>query len=231
MNNKWKEIWNKRSADQDKYSLDDLIKLDGFDTGAGKINENDWRYLTNKVAEVLGLQDDDTVFEVGCGAGAFLYSLLEDYDLKVGGLDYSEGLIEIAKKVMPDGNWILDEAKNIPDDQEFDYVISHGVFHYFGLSYASQVLDKMIKSARKCIAVLEVPDLDTKYEAESIRRDLLTEENYKKKYEGLEHTYYSKKWFENIAIENDLETIFLEGVIPNYAQNKYRFGVIMKKKE
>ncbi len=225
----WKNIWNKRKPESEDVDLAELIKLDGFDTGAGRIEAGDWRVLTNRIAEKLGLQDGDSVFEVGCGAGAFLYSFLEEYDIEVGGIDYAENLIKVAKKVFPGGDLNICEAKDIRIKPQYDYVISNAVFHYFEENYAAIVLDKMIKKCRKAVAVFDVPDLHTKEESEAKRQDKLTEEDYKKKYEGLEHTYYSKKWFIEKAKKYKLSYSFLDGVIPNYAQNKYRFGVIMVK--
>ena len=43
MSNLWQNIWEKRSLQpQHAISLDTLIALDGFDSGAGKINLADW---------------------------------------------------------------------------------------------------------------------------------------------------------------------------------------------
>lgn len=225
----WKNVWNKRKPESEDVDLAELIKLDGFDTGAGRIEAGDWRVLTNSIAEKLRLQDGDSVFEVGCGAGAFLYSLLEEYDIKVGGIDYGEGLIDTAQKVIPNGDWKLKEAIRLDIEPEYDYVISHGVFHYFGLDYAEEVLDRMNRKALKGVAVLEIPDLETKDELERIRRDILSVEEYKKKYAGLEHTYYAKEWFIQKAKDYGLQYSVFGGCVPNYAQNDYRFGVIFKK--
>ena len=73
----WKEIWNRRTSNGEGVDLDALIKLDGFDTGAGRIDVADWRTYVEHIAEKLGIRNGETVFEVGCGAGAFLYALRE----------------------------------------------------------------------------------------------------------------------------------------------------------
>jgi trans-aconitate methyltransferase len=229
MTQNWKAIWNKRSSESEKLTLDNLIKLDGFDTGAGKIEPSDWRIMTSRIADKLKLENGNSIYEVGCGAGAFIMSLTEEYELTYGGIDYAEGLIKAAKRAMPEGNWEHGEAKDLSLTPKYDFVISHGVFHYFDESYASGVIDKMIDKAKKSIAILEVPDLETKEELESIRRDKLSKEEYEKKYKGLEHTYYSKDWFKNKANQLNLNCNIIEGCVPNYAQNDYRFGVIIKR--
>jgi len=39
--------------------LDALIKLDGFDMGAGRIEVSDWRTYAARIAEKLGIRDED----------------------------------------------------------------------------------------------------------------------------------------------------------------------------
>jgi ubiquinone/menaquinone biosynthesis C-methylase UbiE len=50
-----------------------------------------------------------SVFEVGCGAGAFLYEL-EALGCKVGGVDHSPALIGKAMKAMPSGGFKVSDA-------------------------------------------------------------------------------------------------------------------------
>jgi len=226
----WKEIWNRRGGiGEGVLDLDALIKLDGFDTGAGRIEADDWRTYAGLIADKLGIRDGETVYEVGCGAGAFLYALRERYSLAVGGLDYSAGLIAAATRAMPDGEFKVAEANAVDTETAYDYVITNSVFHYFGQDYATEVLDRMIRKAKVAVAVMEVPDLQTKGESEALRRDALTQEEYDKKYAGLEHTYYQRDWFRSQAAARGLTCEVFDGCVPNYAQNKFRFGVLFKK--
>lgn len=227
--NNWKDIWSRRILPKGEDLLQSLIYADGFDAGAGRIEANDWRKYAAFIADKVGIQDGATVFELGCGAGAFLYALRERNSLFVGGLDYSAGLIAIATRVMPDGEFKTSEAKAIDTDNRYDYVIANSVFQYFGLDYAVEVLDRMIKKAKIAIAVMEVPDLQTKNESEALRRDALSMEKYKKKYADLVHTYYQRDWFRSQAAIHGLSCEVFDGCIPNYAQNKFRFGVLLKK--
>jgi hypothetical protein len=87
----------------------------------------------------------------------------------------------------------------------------------------------MIKKARNAIAIMEVPDLKTKVESEAMRRNMLTQEEYDMKYAGLEHTYFTREWFKQQAESHGLECELFDGCIPNYAQNRFRFGVILRK--
>ena len=229
MTQNWKEIWTRRTGPAGGGGdLAALIKLDGFDTGAGRIEAADWRIYAGLIAEKLGICNGATVFEVGCGAGALLYALQERYSLSVGGIDYATGLIAAAKMAMPDGKFEVQEAKALEIKPQYDYVIANSVFHYFDLDYAAKVLERMIKKARNAIAIMEVPDLKTKSKSEAMRRDMSTQEEYEKKYEGLVHTYYDRNWFREQAQAHGLKCETFDGCVPNYAQNAYRFGCITR---
>jgi cyclopropane fatty-acyl-phospholipid synthase-like methyltransferase len=226
----WKEIWGKRNADAaGQLDLDTLIKLDGFDTGAGRIEATDWQTYAEIISDKLGICDGASVYELGCGAGAFLYALRQRHALTAGGLDYSAALISAARRAMPDGEFIEAEAKFLDTDTRYDYVISNGVFHYFSKDYASVVLARMVKKAKNTVAIMEIPDLQTRQESENIRRGALSQGEYEEKYAGLEHTYYERSWFEKQAVAHGCSCEIFDGCVPNYAQNRFRFGVLLKK--
>ncbi len=71
---KWKEIWNKTDRVND-IVLETLIKADGFDVGSGSFSLDDWKKYTKEFYEKLDIQRSDSVFDVGCGSGAFVYPL------------------------------------------------------------------------------------------------------------------------------------------------------------
>ena len=226
----WKEIWNRRSFSADeKLSLDALIKLDGFDSGAGRIAADDWQTYADIISAKLNIKNGDSVYELGCGAGAFLFALRERLSLKVGGLDYSSALIDAANHAMPDGDFMATEAKLLDIEPAYDFVISNSVFHYFSEDYATTVLARMVEKAKTAVAIMEIPDLKTKSESETLRRDLLSQEEYEKKYAGLEHTYYDRDWFKAQAAVLGCSCETFDGCVPGYAQNRFRFGAIIKK--
>ena len=144
-NTNWHSIWNKRRLqDCSNISLAELISLDGFDTGAGRIEENDWCVYAKSIADKLSIKDNSSVFEVGCGSGAFLFAILNFYSIKPGGIDYSQGLIDAASIAMPNGDFSVLEASLLPTDTKYDYILSNGVFHYFSLDYAETVMAKIV---------------------------------------------------------------------------------------
>ena len=97
-----------------------------------------------------------SVFEVGCGCGANLYLFSED-GIKVGGLDYSETLVRIMKKVFagkPPLECICNSADKLTTNIKYDAVFSNSVFSYFpDYSYAGNVLERMLVKANSCIGI------------------------------------------------------------------------------
>lgn len=92
--NNWHEIWGKRTVFAGKtacsYPLGELIKLDCFDTPLGLMSEKDWRdYYYHSFRDRYKIGGSESVFEIGCGAGALLY-LFNEENCAIGGLDYSE---------------------------------------------------------------------------------------------------------------------------------------------
>ncbi len=222
----WNQIWNKRS-DENTYqsTLEELIRLDGFDTGAGFIKQEDWENYVKQINEAVGIDEADSIFEVGCGSGAFLYPLFQKGHL-VGGIDYSAPLVAKANSTLTGMKFDQIEANQLNTKEKFDIVLSNGVFHYFpNLDYTEAVLDKMLEKSNKKVAVLEVPNLALKEESEYKRRGDLGIEEYNQKYEGLPHLYYSKEWFVEYAAKRSLSVEIKDQSIENYGNNKFRFNI------
>jgi len=57
----------------------------------------------------------------------------------------------------------------------------------------------------------------------------MSKEEYEIKYRGLEHMFYSKEWFENIAEKLNLKITIFDQSFKNYANSELRFNVIMEK--
>jgi ubiquinone/menaquinone biosynthesis C-methylase UbiE len=70
----WKRIWNEDERIS-KIILESLIKADGFDSGAGSFNVDDWITYTNELCDELNISKNNSFYDIGCGSGAFVYSL------------------------------------------------------------------------------------------------------------------------------------------------------------
>jgi trans-aconitate methyltransferase len=229
MKSKWREIWEKRAPGASGTpGLAELIALNGFDSGAGFVSVDDWRANARAIAEHIDLASSESVYEVGCGSGALLYALLEIKQVGIGGIDYSHALISAAKSAIPAGHFTVGEALETRPEPVVDWVISHGVFHYLDLAYAEQVLAIMAQKAAKGVAVLEVPDNATRAESERMRRGQLSPGEYDEKYAGLEHTYFDRDWFNQQADQHGTQCKIAQSFIPNSAQSRFRFNVIIR---
>jgi len=229
----WNEIWCERQLQglyhSEDICLQDLIFADGFDTKTGKVNSEDWAHHIREISKKIDLTRGDSIFEIGCGSGAFLY-LWYNEGYRVGGIDYSENLIQIANQAMKGVNFLVSDANKVDTEERFDVVLSNSVFQYFrNYSYAKEVIERMILKARKTIAILEIPDLAKKEQSESARRAALPEGEYEKEYTGLEHLYYEKDWFTQFSDIFGYNIEIFDQDFKNYGNSQFRFNVIMKK--
>jgi ubiquinone/menaquinone biosynthesis C-methylase UbiE len=229
----WQEIWNKRNIQSlyvsNDICLEDLIIADGFDTGGGKLNSLDWEEYVRHLSKKIDLVPNDSIFEIGSGSGAFLYSWYTEGHV-VGGIDYSESLVSIAQRVMRGMNFQVSEAIEVNTDEKFDIVLSNSVFQYFrDYRYAQKVIERMIMKARKAVAILEIPDLAKKEESENTRRAALPEGEYDKNYEGLTHLYYDRAWFTQFSDKSGYKLEISDHNIKDYGNSQFRFNVVIKK--
>lgn len=222
----WREIWARRELDPALAStLAQLMKADGVNGEFGGIAEDAWRDFVRRIASALELEPGTSVFEVGCGAGAFLYELY-GIGCEVAGSDQSAALVSYGRRAMPHGCFKVSEATSIDPAERHDVVVSCGVFHYFpSLDYACAVIARMTAKARRAIAILDVPDLARREQALALRRGALGEAAYEQKYRGLDHLYYDRGWLEEVARGCGLARTRIEDqAIPGYESGAHRFN-------
>lgn len=224
----WRTIWNRRGAEAE-LTLAGLVAADGFDHGAGHIAVDAWERYVGRVAGWLGLTPGDSIFDVGCGAGAFVYPYFQAGHV-VGGIDYSAALVAVAGRAMTGMDFSAREARELDPAPACDIVVSNSVFHYFpDLGYAEDVLEKMIRKARKAVGVLELPNADLRAEAETARAAALPPGEYEKKYGGLRHQYYSKRWIEELGARHGCRVQIIDQQIDGYGNNRFRFNALLHK--
>ncbi len=241
--NNWRNIWANKTLPADKRTLlQRMLSANGYDTGFGDISESAWRDYVHSVAAALQLRDDASVYDVGCGSGAFLLPL-HQRGCTVGGLDYSANLLQIAAQHLgaqdsgaqqlnnDASRFMHGEAAQLSPTPQYDLVLASGVFFYFpSLHYAAEVLALMIRKSRRAVAVLDVPDAATEAEAMQFRRGLLGDAAYREKYRGLEHLYYVQSWFATtFAAHGITDVTFHPQQIDGYENNRFRYNVFARK--
>lgn len=237
MSNKWKKIWQKKEIDSTlKVELAELINADGFDTGVGSYSVKTWRSMVADFCDKVSLKKEANVVEIGCGSGAFIYAANELVNANWYGVDYSESLINIAQKAIPNGQFIADEAINQNFmSTEFDVVFSHSVFQYFpSVSYAEGVLLNWCNKIRNggYLVLMDINDVEFEavYHSERMKAYKNPEE-YNSAYNGLSHLFMSKqKLIECLVSLGMTDFIFFPHAVSGYGNSKFRFNLICKRK-
>ncbi|MDP3395315.1 MAG: methyltransferase domain-containing protein [Methanoregula sp.] len=231
----WSEIWKNRSCNSADPShtltLEDLLLADGYDTDTGRVSISDFQKYIHSISQTCGIQPGESLFDVGMGAGAFLFPWYLDGH-PVGGLDYSAPLISLALRIMPGATkeFVVCDASHMDTGKKYDIVLSSGVFLYFpDHHYARTVVEKMISKSQKTIAILDIPDMAQREITEKFRHASLPPGEYEERYRGLDHLYFARSWFHEIADASGLEISVSDQHIPHYANGRFRFNVVMKK--
>ena len=234
--NNWQRIWSNRKDTLDTVDAKDfravfaeLKRIDGFDLNGG-VNFDSLIRQHENLSDALSLTVGQTVFEVGCGAGAHLYLFARD-GYTVGGLDYSATLVDIAKKVLPAekvSELVCAGASELPTTKTFDAVFANSVFSYFDdLAYARRVLEKMLLKCRRTVAVLDVYDADFESELMAERRRTIA--NYDERYKDLPKKFYPRSFFEDFAARHELKISFAANELENYGNAPFTYHCFMQK--
>lgn len=93
------------------------------------LSEDEWNNMVSEICKRHKFLNNEHVLEVGCGVGAFL-NKLPDY-LNIEGIDIIEEAIEIARKVIPKGNFYVASALKLPSKSDsFEHVLCNCVLPY-----------------------------------------------------------------------------------------------------
>lgn len=95
------------------------------------ISSDDWTALCRLTADFIGIEDGDSLFEAGCGSGAFLAELAGYRSVELAGVDFAENLVAIAGSRLQ-GDFRVADITDLSsiDSERYDKVLSHGVFLY-----------------------------------------------------------------------------------------------------
>src|SRR3989338_6066638 len=106
--------------------------------------EDWWVEGTDKFISLL--KPGDSVLDVGCGGGT-KYAYLVKKGLRVVGIDFSEKMIEIAKREVPEGTFLV---LDLGDVDKLDYLFD-GIFMQAALLHVpkKEVIGKLEKLTKK----------------------------------------------------------------------------------
>jgi len=76
------------------------------------------------------VQDGDAILDIGCGNGR-LYQAFKNLQVSYTGMDQSKGLIDIAKKQVPEGEFVVADMTDLPfEDETFNNIFVIASFHH-----------------------------------------------------------------------------------------------------
>lgn len=236
--NNWKDIWSNKTVNkkiETKITLAELIEANGFDTGFGSYNEENWRTLVADFCNRVALDKQNNVLEIGCGCGAFLYACNEIVNANYFGLDYSSSLVQIAKTEIPNGHFVVAEANELTFlEYNFDVILSHGVFFYFpSHQYVETVLQKYTERivVGGSLVLMEMNDSAHQKEYHSMRKSLYKNpKDYEKDYEGLQHLFFDKDEIERCLRSLGMDKFeYFPHAVKSYGNGKFRFNLMCQK--
>lgn len=225
----WATVWTSRAPlPTATTSVGDLIRADGFDTPYSSPATDAFVEYVHRWSKRLALTEGSSVYEVGCGAGAFLVPLASA-GATIGGCDLAPRLVELARRALPGADLTVVEATAMPEEPLYDVVIAHGVFAYFpDEDYASRVVARMAAKASRSVAVMDVPDV--RWQEEEMRQRLRlfgNPESYRREYDGLDQRAYEQEWISRVLVELGMrEVSFVDEPVPGRPVPSTRFSVV-----
>lgn len=102
-------------------------------------------YITDRLYNLLSPIENGNYIDIGCGTGNYLNALTEK-GLNFTGVDPSDSMLKVAKKLSPDTEFIASPAEKLPfDNDSFDGAIATFTLHHWnnielGLREAQRVL-------------------------------------------------------------------------------------------
>jgi len=230
----WKPIWEHRGTGRrPRHELPELVRLDGFDTTAGRISEDEWVRMVARASERLRLHAGARICEVGCGAGAFLYPMYRASVRRVYGIDYAASLLAISAALMPEGAFVVAEASHIPFRAgAFDAVVSNSVFQYFpSHAYAASTVREMIRVLRHDGAglVLDINDEAKREAYETMRRASMPPGEYDRLHQDTPHLSFERAWWLRLGVECGVSVQLYNQDIPGYRNAPFRYNVLFEK--
>jgi len=231
----WKEIWRRKAQPGAiAAGLLELIALDGFDTGLGRIEPRAWTVMVMGAAARLHLKLHERVCEIGCGAGAFLVPLYQAGFSHLWGLDYSPAHVTHCRRAIPGGNFVAAEAAHVPFSAGFfDVEICNSVFQYFTtLEYADRVVQEIARTTRDNgrTLILDVNDADKRDEFEARRHAVLSPGEYDRLYQNASHLFYEREWWYSNADRWGMSVEISDQAVEGYGNAEYRYNVLLCKR-
>ena len=167
-------------------------------------HKNDDWLLEGTDAFISFLSKGNLILDVGCGTGIKAKYLI-DHGLKVIGIDFSDKMIEIAKRENPAGDFRVLDLKDISKIQEdFDAVFAQAVLLHIPKNEAESTLKSLIAKLKPSgYLYVAVKESRPGKSEEEIKE----EEDYGYKYERF-FSYFTKDEIKKYLIDIGLKIVY-----------------------
>lgn len=229
---RWHDIWirkGNRRVGEALHHVNGFIQLD----------DAQYAEMVRTVADPIGIEKGMAVLDCGCGAGAFLEQLQNQYGCaRLAGVDYSESLIEVAKLSVESTDLHVGTICDLSrwGDESFDAVVCFSVYFYLSSEdEARQAVREAIRVCKKggSVYIGDVSSLEKKELAMKLRGETHADQEKLSK-DSPDHLYLPQSLFINMAVETGMENV---RIVPHdqtklldfYDTAPYRFSVYMDK--
>lgn len=177
----WIDYYNKKASESDNY-----LDVSDMHVGDDVANKNFLDDEKVRLMELLQPNPDNILVDLGCSAGTCLGLVHSAYKRSIG-VDLSEGVLNIAKKRLPQCEFIWDDitvGSQIPESVA-DHILSYGVLQFLTnnqLKGLFEVIFKTLKPGGKAV-IIRTPNKNFYEEYQNYRvnrnstRKALTNEN------------------------------------------------------
>lgn len=143
----WREIWTQKGEQEGKIS--DVLEYGGWNKTITSASE-----IAQRITDLLDIQENDKILEIGCGAGGLAQYLKCDYY----GIDYAKSSTQRCMEFfqLPA---LCAEAADLPfKDKFFDKSFAYGCFMYFNdMEYVEKAIEELKRVTKKIIFIGELP--------------------------------------------------------------------------
>lgn len=234
----WKDVWEKKGK-----LAGQSHELNGFT----QLNETQWRRVVCTITKPLAHEftSEARIIDVGCGAGAFLETLITCDGRRVSksqlyGVDYSQSLIDRARERFSNpSHFNTADMRDLSglETASFDVVFSFSTFFYLPDEAAVvQAVRELLRIAKPggLMFIADVSDKDKEQLALQLRGQsrYYSEKQRKLGPKDLSHTYVDKNVFRALATEFNLQLNVIDevdlGLVDIYEPTQYRYTVSMR---
>lgn len=123
------------------------------------------------------------ILDLGCGAGEPIAKYLINKGYIVTGADYSQAMLELAKKRFPHQSWIFCDMREFNLEESYDAIISWGAFFHLTPTEQRASLPKICSSLKESGVILvtvghEEGEVTGTVDGESVYHSSLSKEGY-----------------------------------------------------